>query len=371
MALLLALAALAPQSPTTELTIALAPRSPEGGISLRWSPKASSVPLTARDDALHGSFALGPAQAAKVAVRLSKVDGAAQVNQLWLDADRDGKESALELLTCTPREQRGKWWSSFEATLPIAVPAEGDAAASTRAYPLSLWFVFDPAEPNSAPALRFTRRGWHEGSVEVAGRKVFVQINDMHVDGMFDQRDAWSIADEPRALYGPDARSLERHTWLGEQAWRAVAIDPHGRSLRIAPCDPGVTRAQEQAKADVYKADREAPRAKQPLVFGNDLTAALAQAKREGKAVFVDFATTWCGPCKQMDDMVYPAQAVVEAARDVIAVKLDGDVARDAVKTHQVTAYPTMLLLEPDGKERRRAVGYRSVVQMVEFLTGK
>ena len=31
-------------------------------------------------------------------------------------------------------------------------------------------------------------------------------------------------------------------------------------------------------------------------------------------------------------------------------------------------AYPTLILLGPDGKEIRRAVGYRSVAQMVEFF---
>ena len=112
----------------------------------------------------------------------------------------------------------------------------------------------------------------------------------------------------------------------------------------------------------------EAPRAAKPLAFGGDLAAALATAKQDKKRVFIDFQTTWCGPCRQMEQMVYTAAAVVTAADGVIAVKLDGDEQRELVKSYGVAAYPTMLLLDQDGNELKRAVGYRSVAAMVEFF---
>ncbi len=37
---------------------------------------------------------------------------------------------------------------------------------------------------------------------------------------------------------------------------------------------------------------------------------ALAAAKKENKLVFVDFFTTWCGPCKMMSNKVFPQKEV-------------------------------------------------------------
>ena len=57
----------------------------------------------------------------------------------------------------------------------------------------------------------------------------------------------WSF----QALAKAPARSLEQHCWLDGIAYRAVAIDPHGRMLAIESFDPGFTEAEELAKAGV------------------------------------------------------------------------------------------------------------------------
>jgi thiol-disulfide isomerase/thioredoxin len=206
------------------------------------------------------------------------------------------------------------------------------------------------------------------GEVAIGGKPAFVLVTEMEMDGVFDQRDAWMLARERSQLYGASSRPLDGHAWLDGVAYRPVAIDPHGRSISFEAFDPGITEAEEAAKADIYAADRNAPRAEKPLEFGRDLAAALAQAKKDGKRVLVDFETTWCGPCATMNQLVYTSKPVVDAAKDVLAVKVDGDEHRDLVKQYGVSAYPTIVLLASDGKEVRRAVGYRSVAEMVEML---
>jgi thiol-disulfide isomerase/thioredoxin len=190
----------------------------------------------------------------------------------------------------------------------------------------------------------------------------------MELDGVFDQRDSWMLARERSKLFGTSSRSLEQHAWLDGVAYRPTSIDPHGRSLAFESFEPGFTEAEEAARADTLAPDRAAPRAEKPLAFGKDLAAALAQAAKDGKRVLVDFETTWCGPCATMNQLVYTSKPVVDAAKDVIAVKLDGDEQRELVKQYKVGAYPTILLLASDGKEVRRAVGYQSVAAMVEML---
>jgi thiol-disulfide isomerase/thioredoxin len=359
------------------LEVRLRPAAEDSPVRLGWSPKGATVRLTAADadadgdgDALVGRFPLGRPGTPPVAVRLERSPGATYHDRLLIDTDRSGVagDRPAERRSTVPREQRGKWWSSFSATVSIPMPGR----AAPRPYPMSLWFVADPQEPDAAPALRWSRRGWHEGQVEIDGRPAYVLITEMMMDGVFDRRDAWMIARDPADL-GRRSRSLSEHAWLDGVAYLPSRVDEHGRGIAFAPFDPGYTEAEEAARADVYRVDREAPRAATPLAFGDDLEAALATARANGTQVFLDFETTWCGPCKQMNQWVYTAAAVVAAAErtGVVPVKLDGDEERELVRRYGVRGYPTMLLLDADGREVKRAVGYRSVAEMAAFLGGE
>jgi thiol-disulfide isomerase/thioredoxin len=363
MILLLMLAALAQEPPThAAIQVSLAVCEPGEGAGPRWSPKGESVPLTGTKDLLVGELALGPAGTPPVLVMLTRARESARVDQLAVDCDRNGAFEVSEVFTATPREQRGKWWSSFAATVQVPY---GDALLP---YPMALWFVEDPLEPDAPPMLRWSRKGWREGTFVLNGAPAHAFLSELHQDGVFDRRDAWFLAREREALYAPGARSLGQHTWLDGRAYRALSLSPDGLSLSLEAFDPGMTEAEERERADRLKPDREAKRAAAPLAFGHDLVAALAEAKRADKLVFVDFVTTWCGPCKEMDQLVYTAADVVAAASGVVAVKLDGDVERELVRRYEVKGYPTLLLLDADGNVLKRAIGYTSVAETVKLL---
>lgn len=335
---------------------------------LSWSPKGARVPLRLIGTVLVGRFDLGHSGTPPVEVRLKKRAEAEHYDQLEMDLDRDGAWSTAERFTCTPKEQRGKWWSSFEAQVVIPMRSHDQESAPSRAYPMNLWFVADPEEPDAEPALRWSRRGFQEATIEIDGVPAFLLLTEMHMDGVFDQRDAWAIADSLEALRTAPACPLERHTWFRGQAYRATEIDADGRRLSFVPFDPGCTEAEERARADVHAADRRAPRAPEPLAFEKALAPALLRATAEKKLVFVDFQTTWCGPCREMERWVYSAAEVVTAAERVIPVMLDGDAERELVKRYKVSSYPTLLLLDAEGRELDRAVGYRSVAETAKFL---
>ena len=364
------------------IRVALTSQSRSEGKSLRWSPKGATVALRAAEGRLAGALAIGPGgldmegremPAAPLSIWLSKSEGADHMDRMWLDQNGDGRHSSDEEIALSVSESRGKFWSSGELTLQL--PTSGGSPA-TRDYPMSFWFVEDPAEPDQEPALRWARQGWHEGTAQWKGEPMHVLITDMKMDGVFDTQDAWSFSRDAETLASnSSSRPLSRHAWLGEEAFRLVAMDPNGGWIEIESHDPGVTRAAEALADDSMREDRLAERAETPLAFGHDYQAAVAKAKAEGKVLLVDFETTWCGPCKSMDALVYTAKDVVDAAaaRGIVAVKVDGDDHRDLKDAFAVQAFPTMLLLDfsSDAKvELDRHVGYLSVKDMTAFLSG-
>lgn len=91
---------------------------------------------------------------------------------------------------------------------------------------------------------------------------------------------------------------------------------------------------------------------------------ALEQAKVENKLVFVDAYTTWCGPCKRLAKNVFPKPEVGEYYNsNFICVKLDMDKKEnfDFRQNYMVTAYPTLLYINGDGKLVHKALGGRDV----------
>ena len=172
-----------------------------------------------------------------------------------------------------------------------------------------------------------------------------------------------------KGMYGSNSRPCTDHAWIGNQAYRISEIDPSGLKVKIIRYDPGMSREQESSARDMMAVDRQSAHSGKGVDFSRDYSVSVKQAVSQKKPLLIDFETTWCGPCKQMDQRVYNADLVVEKSLNIKAVKVDGDESRDLVKQFHVNAYPTIILIGTDGKEMRRLVGYQSVSQMVVFLS--
>jgi len=360
--------------PGDDVLVELEPSHGSNGPS--WSPKGAEVALrpSSEVNALEGEFRLGPDEAERsqpVRVVLSRGDpNEWSYDQLMIDLDRDGRLSPAERIDTRPELRRGKVWSSWSATL--SVNADGpDGSPRSSPYPVDLWFVLDPSAPDEAPVLRWSRRGWMQGRAVAAEGAFEVALAEMVMDGVYDRSDQWFLATDSSGLAATEYRSCDEHARVGETAWRIVSMHPSGLQVTLRRFDPGISRAEEEQRRDRFAADRAAPRAEAPLAFSRDFLEAEALARSSARPLFIDFETTWCGPCKSMDAHVYPARAVVEAAHSsgLVAVKVDGDEHRGLVERFRVEAYPTMVLLAPDGQEIRREVGYQSVEEMSAFLS--
>jgi thiol-disulfide isomerase/thioredoxin len=89
--------------------------------------------------------------------------------------------------------------------------------------------------------------------------------------------------------------------------------------------------------------------------------AASKLAGQTGKIVLVDFYTTWCGPCKLLDKTTWTDAAVIQLLEQkTVALRIDAEKEAALSARYKIEAYPSVLLIKPDGTEIDRLVGYRA-----------
>lgn len=89
-------------------------------------------------------------------------------------------------------------------------------------------------------------------------------------------------------------------------------------------------------------------------------TEGVAAAKAEGKLVFVDFFTTWCGPCNMMTQDIFPQEEVGDYFNEnFVCLKIDAEKGEgiELAKRFEITGYPTFVVLNTDGEELGRQIG--------------
>lgn len=87
---------------------------------------------------------------------------------------------------------------------------------------------------------------------------------------------------------------------------------------------------------------------------------AIQKAKEENKLIFLDAYAVWCGPCKMMDRTTFKSEEVGKVFnKNFINIKIDMEKGEgpDIARKYQVRAYPTMMLINADGKVEKRILG--------------
>lgn len=100
-----------------------------------------------------------------------------------------------------------------------------------------------------------------------------------------------------------------------------------------------------------------------------DWNSALAKAKSENKAIFVDAYTTWCGPCKMMAKNTFTDAEVGDFFnKNFICVKMDMEKGEGLTMAaeQQVRAYPTYLFFASDGSSLHRSLGYMKPAEFIQ-----
>jgi thiol-disulfide isomerase/thioredoxin len=104
------------------------------------------------------------------------------------------------------------------------------------------------------------------------------------------------------------------------------------------------------------------------IAFGDDLEAALAQAKADGKPVMVAWMAAWCPLCREMKRKAFRDPAVVEILDRFVTVLVDIDRSFSLAKQYDVAAVPEVSLFDAAGNRVERLEGLMSGADLREHL---
>jgi len=103
----------------------------------------------------------------------------------------------------------------------------------------------------------------------------------------------------------------------------------------------------------------------------DDYPKALAEARAQHKAVFIDFWATWCHSCLSMQRFVLSDPGMKPVSDEVVwlSIETEAEKNRPAVEKYPLDGWPTFLVIDPDSEQViGRWLGSSSVKEMRAFV---
>lgn len=102
----------------------------------------------------------------------------------------------------------------------------------------------------------------------------------------------------------------------------------------------------------------------------SDLATALAHSAKEGKFVFIDCFTSWCGPCKYLASNVFTQTMVGNFYNKNfinLSINMESPTGKAIAEKYKIRAYPTLLFLNSKGEVEHMTVGASGAKQIVQL----
>jgi len=93
-------------------------------------------------------------------------------------------------------------------------------------------------------------------------------------------------------------------------------------------------------------------------IVWNDFENGMKLAHTNNLPMMIDFAASWCGWCKDLDDEVYNVPEVIALSRNFVCVRVDGDREKEVADYFNVTGYPTIVFTNSKIEEVDRIPGF-------------
>ncbi len=104
------------------------------------------------------------------------------------------------------------------------------------------------------------------------------------------------------------------------------------------------------------------------LPWETDYDKALETAAAKRKPVLLDFAASWCGPCRLMEATTFADESVQSSLEDYILVRVDLDQNPALAGKYGVQAIPACFILNPFGERVANRVGYATAAAFLSWL---
>lgn len=102
----------------------------------------------------------------------------------------------------------------------------------------------------------------------------------------------------------------------------------------------------------------------------NNYTLALSEAKKSNKLIFIDFGAKWCPPCIRLEHEVFNTGEFRALKKDYILLNLDVDLEsnNELMQKHSVKAFPSLVIVNAQGKELARFLDFQEKSNLVSAL---
>lgn len=108
----------------------------------------------------------------------------------------------------------------------------------------------------------------------------------------------------------------------------------------------------------------------QGIAWAKGFDSAKALAAKSNKVIMIDFWTTWCTYCKQMDATTMKDKKVIEKSKLLVPVKVNAEAEGNALaKKYGISSFPTFLFIDANGNEYGRTSGAMPPEQFMAAIT--
>ena len=120
--------------------------------------------------------------------------------------------------------------------------------------------------------------------------------------------------------------------------------------------------------------------AQAPVKWEENYATAVKRAQAEKKPILLDIWAEWCPPCQYLKTKVFPSPEAQAALAKVVPLSVmveykDRKQIEEGVrvaKQFNLEAYPTLVMLDSNGKELRRQVGaFPTGVELAKWMASK